>query len=199
MDRHAIASSARADIAGARRGARSARHALVALLFLATLASAAAVLAARDTYRVKAGFLLNFARLTEWPAAAQPAAGEPIVLGVMADETTAQVIGARLANARVGSRHPVALRSVASAADVVGCHIVFVASDGDDAAILEAASGGAALSVGESEGFAERGGVINFFSEGEKLRFEINPRAADRAGLKISSRLLRLARLVSEP
>jgi hypothetical protein len=198
MDRHAIASPARADSAGARRGAGSARYTLVALLFLATLASAAAVLAARDTYRAKAGFLLNFARLTEWPAAAQPAAGEPIVLGVMADASTAQVIGARLAKARVGD-HPVTLRSVASAEDVVGCHIVFVASDGDDAAILEAASGSAALSVGESEGFAERGGVINFFSEGEKLRFEINPQAADRAGLKISSRLLRLARLVSEP
>jgi preprotein translocase subunit Sec61beta len=52
--------------------------------------------------------------------------------------------------------------------------------------------------VGESEGFATRGGVVNFFSEGKKLRFEINPQAAAQAEIEISSRLLRLAKLVAD-
>jgi len=173
------------------------RHALAALLFLATLVSAAETLASRDEYQVKAAFLLNFAKLVEWPAAAQPAEGAPIVVGIMGDEKTARAISKKLGAARVGS-HPLQVRSVSGAPDVAGCHIVFVAAGHEDAAILEAASGNAALSVGESEGFAERGGVINFVNEGKKLRFEINTQAADRAGLKISSRLLRLARLVSE-
>jgi hypothetical protein len=173
------------------------RHALTALLFLAMLVNAAGALASLDDYRIKAAFLLNFAKLVEWPAAAQPAAGEPLVLGVMGDEEAAHAISDGLGDARVES-HPVRVRSVSVASDVAGCHIVFVAAGHEDAAILEAASGNAALSVGESEGFTERGGIINFINEGKKLRFEINTQAADRAGLEISSRLLQLAILVSE-
>jgi hypothetical protein len=62
--------------------------------------------------------------------------------------------------------------------------------------VLDAARAHAALAVGESEGFARNGGVINFFVEDKRLRFEINTDAASRARLKVSSRLLRLAVLI---
>ncbi len=95
--------------------------------------------------------------------------------------------------------HPVVVKALSDASEVASCHIVFIAGqagDGDQA-VLAAARGHAALSVGEHDGFALRGGVINFYSEDKKLRFEINPKAADEAGLRISSRLLRLAKLVN--
>jgi len=168
------------------------------LALLAAFTIAGRIAASADEYGVKAAFLLNFAKLVEWPADAAPAAGMPIVFGVVGDESVTRAFTSGLEGARVDG-HAVEVRSVAEAADVAGCHIVFVASDRSADAVVAAAPGHAALSVGEADGFATHGGVINFFSEGKKLRFEINTKAADRAGLKISSRLLRLAKLVSEP
>ena len=77
-------------------------------------------------------------------------------------------------------------------------HIVFVGepSRARQSSVVKAARGSRALTVGESDGFAAEGGMINFFLEGKKVRFEINRPAAEAAGLKISSRLLRLAVLV---
>jgi hypothetical protein len=80
------------------------------------------------------------------------------------------------------------------------CHIVFIpVTEKDQAArIVRSLKGSVALTVGESEGFAVRGGMVNFTVEGGKVRFEINRHAADRAGLKISSKLLSLANVVTE-
>jgi len=173
------------------------RHVPLTLSFLVTLLSAMTALAARDEYQVKAAFLLNFAKLVKWPAKNQPAPGQPIVLGIVGDAGVAKSMSSKLEGAQVG-KHPVAVRIVSRAAQVEGCHIVFLASGRDDDAILEAARSRAALSVGESEGFAARGGMVNFFSEGKKLRFEINTDAAAQAEIEISSRLLRLAKLVAD-
>jgi hypothetical protein len=171
------------------------RHVPLTLSFLVTLLCAMTALASRDEYQVKAAFLLNFAKLIKWPAKNQPAPGQPIVLGVAGDASVVKSMSSKLEGARIGD-HPVAVRSVSRAEDVEGCHIVFMASGRHDKAILEAAHSRAALSVGESQGFAARGGMMNFFSEGKKLRFEINTQAAARAEIEISSRLLRLAKLV---
>jgi hypothetical protein len=167
------------------------------LSFLVTLLSAMTALASRDEYQVKAAFLLNFAKLVRWPAKNQPAPGQPIVLGVVGDASVVKSMSSKLEGAQIGD-HPVAVRTVSRASDVEGCHIVFVASGHEDEPILEAAHGQAALSVGESEGFAARGGMMNFFSEDKKLRFEINTQAAKQAEIVISSRLLRLAKLVAD-
>jgi len=177
--------------------ARPWRHAPLTLSFLVALLSAMPALATRDEYQVKAAFLLNFAKLVKWSARNQPAPGEPIVLGVVGEASVVESVSSKLAGARVGD-HSVEVRSVSGASEVEGCHIVYVAAGSDDRAILEAAREQAALSVGESEGFANRGGVVNFFNEGKKLRFEINPQAAAQAEIEISSRLLRLAKLVAD-
>jgi hypothetical protein len=174
------------------------RQVPLTLSFLVALLSAMPALATRDEYQVKAAFLLNFAKLVKWSARNQPAPGEPIVLGVVGEASVVESVSSKLAGARVGD-HSVEVRSVSGASQVEGCHIVFVASGrNNEGAILEAAREQAALSVGESEGFANRGGVVNFFNEGKKLRFEINPQAAAQAQIEISSRLLRLAKLVAD-
>ena len=169
-----------------------------ALCLLAVLLGGAAMPESGDAVAARADFLLKFARLVEWPAGAQPVPEEPLVVGVAGDEAAAQAISQALAG-RMLDENPVVVRRVASAGDVAGCHIVFLTSERDEASILAAAREHAALTVGESDGFAARGGVINFYEEDEALRFEINSAAADRAGFAISSRLLRLAKLVGEP
>ena len=173
------------------------KHVPLALSFLVALLGAMTALASRDEYQVKAAFLLNFAKLVKWPARAQPAPGDPIVLGVKGGASVVESLSSRLEGAEVGD-HAVAVRVVSEASDIPGCHIVFFASGHETSALLDAARSHAVLSVGESEGFAARGGVVNFISEGKKLRFEINPAAAGQAEIEISSRLLRLAKLVTD-
>jgi hypothetical protein len=168
-----------------------------AAAFVATLATAAAVHARGDEYQLKAAFLLNFARLVEWPPAFRPAPGAPMVLGVLGDSEVAEALAAGLVGAAAGD-HPIEVRNLEDPSQVAGCHIVFLAgAERDDGAIL-AARGNAALSVGQRDDFTRRGGVINFYTESSRLRFEINTRAANAAGLKISSRLLRLARITKD-
>jgi hypothetical protein len=153
--------------------------------------------ASQGGYDAKAAFLLNFARLVIWPLAARPGPDEPVVIGVAGGEAAREAIERGIDGASVES-HRIEVRSVEKPEQVPGTHILFVAGelDADAETLIEAARGHAALSVGESDGFAARGGIINFFSEGDKLRFEINLAAARATGLQISSHMLGLARLV---
>jgi hypothetical protein len=81
---------------------------------------------------------------------------------------------------------------------VNACHVVFVPVTEKDHAekIMKSLQGSNTLTVGESDGFAAMGGIINLVVEGDKIRFEVNPAAADRAGLKISAKLLSMAKIV---
>jgi len=79
------------------------------------------------------------------------------------------------------------------------CHILFISSEmeGRMAEILDRLKGASTLTVSDIDGFARRGGMINFITVENKIQFEINVEAAERAKLQISSHLLRLARIVS--
>ena len=96
---------------------------------------------------------------------------------------------------------PVAIRSVKRGANLRACHIVFVTSSASEqaAGIIENLKGSNVLTVGETKGFAERGGIINFQTEENKLRFEINLDATKQTPLTISSKVLALARIERDP
>jgi hypothetical protein len=146
-------------------------------------------------YALKAAFLLNFARLVEWPPEARPAEGEPLVVAVMGKASVRRAIERGLEGARAGE-HPLVVRRLTDPSQVAGSHIVFLAGGAEpDPEILSEARAHSVLSVGESPEFARRGGVIKLFTEARKLRFEINVEAAGEAGIEVSSRLLRLARI----
>lgn len=106
----------------------------------------------------------------------------------------------RLMDRKTVRGHRVAPRVVESVEDLTGCHVVVITRDAATSSeeFLLAVSGQAVLVVGEMEGFAGRGAVINFYEESRKIRFEVNRQAARRQHLKISSRLLGLARIVSD-
>jgi hypothetical protein len=154
---------------------------------------------APSEYQVKAAFLLNFARFVEWPATAFSTASEPFVIGIVGMDPFGgamdQVVSGKTVNGR-----PIAVRRVSDPAALRACHVVFFATS--DPRRLNEIAGPATspgiLTVGEAEGFAERGGMINFVVENNHVRFEINPAAASRAGLKISSKLLQLAIIVRD-
>lgn len=186
----------RADPARRRTAARRALLAAASLL-LASLALPRAG-GAVDAARVKGAFLYNFAKFVRWPPEAL-AEGEPLLLCVLADEATHEGLASTV-EGKAARGHPIRTRALAQPEEGRSCHIVFVAEGAGvpPDALAAALEGRSVLTVGESEGFARRGGMIRFLREENKLRFAVNPRAAARARLGISSRLLRLARVVRE-
>jgi len=163
-----------------------------------TTTRAAAREESEQAYRVKVAFLFNFASLVTWPKGAFDHPESPFVICHLGDSKTGALFDAAYAG-RMVERHPVEVRHPSGARDVLDCHIVMITAERSEEAgqFLSAVAGQPILTVGETEGFARSGGMIGFYDEGSKIRFEINRGAAESANLRISSRLLKLARLVS--
>ena len=93
----------------------------------------------------------------------------------------------------------VRIRRITTAEKARSCHIVFIGSRGQGVEqVLASLEGSSALTVGESEGFANRGGVVGFLERGNRIHFAINVDAAARARLKLSAKLVHLAEVVHE-
>ena len=148
-------------------------------------------------YKVKATYLFNFAQYVEWPASAFPSAGAPITIGVLGSDEFGSFLDELVQGATVGGRplHIIRSRQVD---ELKTCQVLFV-SRSESARLAETLSAlgdSGVLTVGESAGFAGRGGIIGFVLDGDKVRFEVNLGAAQRKGLKLSAQLLRLSRIV---
>ncbi len=149
-------------------------------------------------YRLKCMFLYNFGRFVKWPKAARGPSKRPFTIGVIQKKPLADGLAA-IEGKKLNGR-PIRILSCETLEDMRECHIVFLNSE-DDLWIkhtLQSLSKDPILTVGEAKGFTRWGGMINLRLEGQKLKLDINPRAADEAGLKISSQLLGLARIVEK-
>jgi hypothetical protein len=140
-------------------------------------------------YRVKAAFLYNFVKFVEWPA---PATSAPLVICV-AGRRVFDTLLEDLVRGEVVNGRPVTARTILE--PDAACDVVFVPEGAAFGAYLRAARGRPVLTVGETDEFTAQGGIVRFYLDGRNVRFEINPVAADQAGLRISSRLLQLARI----
>jgi hypothetical protein len=148
--------------------------------------------------QVKAAYLFNFAKFIEWPAEAFDKPDAPInfcALGrsPVVDELDSSVGGKSL------NGHTIMIKHLHGPEEIKGCHLLFLSASAgkQQQKLLQAASGLPVLLVAETAGFARAGGTINFMMESGRLLFEINIKAAENAHLKISSKLLSLARIVS--
>ena len=164
--------------------------------------SAAAALAAAQgdavpptEQEVKAAYLYNFAKYVEWPQS--PAPEPQWVVGVLGDGDFGDVLQKLLAG-KTARERPFVARRLLDPGQAAQAHIVFIAASEAPRlpAILKSLEGSRALTVSDIDGFAEKGGMIGFRMDGKKVRFDISPQAATRAGLRISSQLLALARVV---
>jgi len=151
-------------------------------------------------YPVKLAFLYNFTKFVEWPAASFRDANAPLSICIVGDDPFSTDLEGELRTRKVGG-HPVEVKRLKPTDTLSACQIVFVPATAKNqvARIVKSLKGASTLTVGESEGFALLGGIINLTVEENKLRFEINLLAAERAKLKISSKLLSLAKIVKEP
>ena len=150
-------------------------------------------------YQVKAAFLFNFAKYVEWPKGTFRDAAAPIVVGIIGEDPFGRALDDALDGKLVDGRRLVP-RRFEDAASARSAQIVFVSQGEEEhlARILEALSGASIMTVSDMERFAERGGVAGFYHEGNRVRFCVNVTSAAKADLKISSQLLKLARIVNE-
>ena len=141
-------------------------------------------------YQVKATFLFHFAQFIKWP----PTSGTQLTIGILGDDPFDGALDKIIQGENVDGRK-LAIKRARRADDLKGCQVVFItnSAQGNINAIIATLAGANVLTVGEQEGFVKQGGTIGFTTGGEKVRFEINTGAAQRAGLEISSRLLKLA------
>jgi hypothetical protein len=144
-------------------------------------------------YEIKAAFLFNFIKFVEWPPEALPPSSSTITVGVLGRNPFGNALN--VLNGKTVKGKTVAVRQVPSVAAASDVHLLFIsASEGDRMRqILGGLRNANVLTVADVSGFIERGGVINLITRNERVRFEINAAAAERAGLALSSQLLRLA------
>lgn len=147
-------------------------------------------------YQIKAAFLFNFAQFVEWPATAFTNTDAPLCIGVLGDDPFGGALEQTLKDETIRS-HKLTVQRSRRVEDLKGCQMIFISRSekGRMPAILSALDG-MTLTVSETEDFARRGGMINFFLDGNKVRFEINPATAQSKGLKISSQLLSLGKII---
>lgn len=164
-----------------------------ALLASASLAAPAAQEGA-DENAVKAAFIYNFAKFTDWPEDVWNRSTRLRICTTGGGELAHAV--SALENKPPVRGKAVEVRAVARADDGSGCHILVFG--GRNATVPPGIASAPVLTVGDADGFAAGGGIIGMYIEGDKVRFEANPDAAQRAGIKLSSQILKLARIVRD-
>jgi len=150
-------------------------------------------------YKFKAIFLYNFLQFVDWPQSSFREQSSPIVVNVLGNDMLGNLLEETVKNDTVKG-HPVVVQQLATIEDSAACHVLFISRSEEKnlKTILRKIKGKSILAVSETDGFAQMGGTINFYFEGNKLRFEINLESARDADLVVSSKLIRLAKIVDQ-
>jgi len=176
------------------------RRLSVAVASLALIAGIPETLLAQatDEARVKAAFLFNFAKFVSWPSQVFKNPSDSFRICVLGPSVVGPAL-ADLAHDKMVDGRPLIVSTVSESTAAMSCQILFVAATSTQKArlLLGELQSRSVLTVGESAGFAAHVGIINFKVEDGRVRFEINPKAAEQAHLQISSRLLSLAQIVT--
>jgi hypothetical protein len=172
-------------------------YVMLLLLLLLAPSAVAEERTARE-YQIKAAFLLNFVRFVEWPATAFPAPDTALRIGVLGDDPFGSALDDTVRGEMVRNR-PLVVQRGRTLEELTGCHLIFV-SRSEQAKVPEIIAyynRQAVLMVSDIEDFANRGGTIDFFLDGKKLRFAINQTSAQQQSLKPSAQLLSLGKIVA--
>jgi hypothetical protein len=143
-------------------------------------------------YQVKAVYLYNFGKFVSWPAAVSGSESFPIC--VIGQDPFGNVLDATLSGETIGGK-AVVVRRLSRLPEVAACRVLFISSSeaGRLREIFAAINKAGVLTVSDIPGFSQRGGMIQFVLQGSKVRFEVDLKAAEDAGLTVSSELLKVA------
>ena len=148
-----------------------------------------------DEYQIKGAFLFNFAQFTDWPSGAFSSSDAPFVIGFLGGDPFGKFMEEMVRGETVEKR-PILLKRFTRVEDVESVHLLFIHRDFElSRQQIKKLNAANVFTIGDTPGFAEKGGIINFFKENNKVRFEVNLEAARTANLVMSSKLLRLAKI----
>jgi len=154
---------------------------------------------ATGEYQLKAAFLFNFAKFIDWPESSFASPHSDFAICILGADPFGRAMDELLQDKMVANRR-VSVERYRQVTEARHCQVIFVSASEKPRVheILEGLRGTNTLAVGETDGFAAAGGAIQFAIEDNRVRFLINTTAADRAGLRVSSKLLSLARVVHD-
>jgi YfiR/HmsC-like len=149
-------------------------------------------------YQLKAVFLFDFAQFVKWPSGCFPNPDAPFCIGILGDDPFGSTLEATIQGETVNN-HKLRVVRGRTFEDLKDCQLIFISKSEEShvAEIFSKLDSKPILTVSEINSFAQNGGIIDFYLQGNKVRFEINPDSAQRRGLKISSQLLTLGKIVT--
>ncbi|HYV84683.1 MAG TPA: YfiR family protein [Patescibacteria group bacterium] len=171
---------------------------IAALTPIATRAPAAdSILPSDLEYQIKASFVYTVAKFVEWPVGSFASASAPLTLGIVGGGDVSDEIAAALRGKRVHDRELI-VRRLADPAGACDCQILYVIGTAGESpqAVFDRTSSAGVLTVGETRDFAARGGILELAMQESMVQFEVNIAAAQKAGLIISSKILRLGHVI---
>lgn len=177
---------------------RGNRCKIVLLLSAMLITNAGAQQPVAREFQIKAVFLFNFAQFVQWPAQAFEQPDSPLVIGVVGNDPFGSYLDETVRGEKLED-HPLVVERYPAVSEIGNCHILFVAATDKQEMrrALEAVSPGSVLTVSDIDNFARSGGMVQLYNDAGRIRLRINVEPAEEAGLTISSKLLRLADIVT--
>ena len=180
---------------------RSARLCLLLSLWVAVSGGvvAGAEAPVPTMHQVQAAFLFNFAKFVTWPDGAFQHSEDSLIIGVLGEDPFGAVLDETIRDKTIMGKR-LAVKRFGRIQDAKHSHILFLSSSEEShlSQIMKALEQTSVLTVSDIEKFAERGGMVAFTVEDQKVRFNVNVEAVERAELKMGSQLLKLARIVGD-
>ncbi len=169
----------------------------VLVLFIASLAASAELPRASE-YELKAAFLFNFIKFTDWPADELAKSDDRFIIGVVGKDPFGAALDKIIEGETVHNRAIVARRFSRMDEAVTNSHVLFISSSEETnlPAILKILDQRSVLTVSDMDNFAQRGGIISLKKENNKIVFDINLETAKRVGITMNAQLLKLAKIV---
>lgn len=156
--------------------------------------------AQQSEYTIKAVFLEHFTRFIEWPESSNIAdTSSPFFIAIIGENPFGSILDQIYTEQKIRNKK-VEILYITTPDEITDCHILFISSSNKEilTEILSRTRNKPILTVSDTNGFAENGVLINFFLTGDKIKFEINEKAAHESGLVMSYKLLNLARIVNQ-
>lgn len=183
------------------RGKSLFRHSLSVLILLIAVTqlwakSANAAESRHSDYQVKAAFLMNFTKFVDWPPAAFANPESPMTICIWGDDPFRGALDQIVDGVTVNGHRLVLQRLRHQPAK--GCHVLFFGSPERDVSKVIAGLDPGILTVGDGDNFLKEGGMIALVVDNHRVRFDVNQRNAEKSALRISSRLLGVARFVEQ-
>jgi hypothetical protein len=154
---------------------------------------------ATSEYEIKAAFLFNFAKFVDWPPDAMKNTDGSFVIGILGRDPFGVALEQTIGDKTIRGA-AIQIRRFQNLNDLRFCHILFISESEKNGlpGILDKIGDQSILTVSDMPDFARRGGMIHLYMENNRVRFIIHTQAAENAGLKLSAKLLTLAKILSD-